>query len=148
MLFYFLWFSLWGQPGQKSSLFNRFFFLIYLILIIRFMLFYLFIYSFIYLLSFNQVFKQGLADLFLSLNPKEFYMPHSPWQILFHTFAITINFTFLHSYQCITIPTHSCLVFYSYSVNFLHSVRIWLIASSLSQVLLYYHYYYLFHETI
>ena len=42
------------------------------------------------------------------------------------------NFNFLHNSQWITLPTQSCLVLYSFCVNLLHSLIVWLIVSSLS----------------
>ena len=42
------------------------------------------------------------------------------------------NFNFLHISPWITLPTQSCLVLYSFCVNLLHSVIMWLMASSLS----------------
>ena len=38
---------------------------------------------------------------------------------------------FLHISQCITLPTQSCLVLYSFCANLLHSLIMWLIVSSL-----------------
>ena len=42
------------------------------------------------------------------------------------------NLNFLHNSQWITFPTQSCLVLYSFCVNLLHSLIMWLIISSLS----------------
>ena len=42
------------------------------------------------------------------------------------------NLNFLHISQWITLPTQSCLVLYSVFDNFLHSLIMWLIVSSLS----------------
>ena len=42
------------------------------------------------------------------------------------------NLNFLHISQWITLPTQSCLVLYSFCVNLLHSLIIWLMVSSLS----------------
>ena len=42
------------------------------------------------------------------------------------------NLNFLHSSQWITLPTQSCLVSYSFYVNLLHSLIVWLMVSSLS----------------
>ena len=39
---------------------------------------------------------------------------------------------FLHISQCITLPTQSCLVLYSFCANLLHSLIMWLMVSSLS----------------
>ena len=43
------------------------------------------------------------------------------------------NLNFLHISQCITSPTQSCLVLYSFCANLLHSLIMWLMVSSLSQ---------------
>ena len=42
------------------------------------------------------------------------------------------NLNFLHNSQWITFLTQSCLVLYSFCVNLLHSLIIWLIVSALS----------------
>ena len=42
------------------------------------------------------------------------------------------NLNFLHISQWITMPTQSCLDLYSFCANFLHSLIMWLIVSSLS----------------
>ena len=42
------------------------------------------------------------------------------------------NLNFLHISQWITLPTQSCLVLYSFCANSLHSLIMWLMASSLS----------------
>ena len=42
------------------------------------------------------------------------------------------NLNFLHISQCITLPTQSCLVLYSFCANLLHSLIMWLMVSSLS----------------
>ena len=42
------------------------------------------------------------------------------------------NFSFLHNSQFIILPTQSCLVFYSFCANLLHSLIMRLIVSSLS----------------
>ena len=43
------------------------------------------------------------------------------------------NLNFLHISQWITWPTQSCLVFYSFRVNFQHFLVMWLMVSSLSR---------------
>ena len=43
------------------------------------------------------------------------------------------NFSFMHNSQCITLPTQSCLVLYSFCANLLHSLIMWLLISSLSR---------------
>ena len=50
---------------------------------------------------------------------------------IYHLFVWS-NFNFLHNSQWITLSTQSCLVLYSFSANFLHSLIMWLIFSSLS----------------
>ena len=50
---------------------------------------------------------------------------------LYHLFVWS-NFNFLLNSQWITLPTQSCLVLYSFCVNLLHSIIMWLIVSSLS----------------
>ena len=42
------------------------------------------------------------------------------------------NLNFLHISQWITLPTQSCLGLYSFCANLLHSLIMWLMASSLS----------------
>ena len=42
------------------------------------------------------------------------------------------NLNFLHISLWITLPTHSCLVLYSFCANLLHSLIMWLMVSSLS----------------
>ena len=42
------------------------------------------------------------------------------------------SLNFLHISQWITFPTQSCLVLYSFCANFLHSLIMWFIVSSLS----------------
>ena len=48
---------------------------------------------------------------------------------IYHLFVWS---NFLHISQWITLPTQSCLVLYSFCANFLHSLIMWLIVSSLS----------------
>ena len=50
---------------------------------------------------------------------------------IYHLLVWT-NLNFLHISQLITLPTHSCLVLYSFCANLLHSLIIGLIVSSLS----------------
>ena len=50
---------------------------------------------------------------------------------IYHLFVWS-NLKFLHIFQWITLPTQSCLVLYSFCVNLLHSLIMWLIVSSLS----------------
>ena len=50
---------------------------------------------------------------------------------IYHLF-VWLNFNFLHNSQWITMPTQSCLVLYSFCVNLLHSLIMWLMVSSLS----------------
>ena len=52
-------------------------------------------------------------------------------------FFVWSNLNFLHISLFITLPTHLYLVLYSFCANLLHSLIIWLMASSLSP-----HYYY------
>ena len=47
-------------------------------------------------------------------------------------FFVWSNQNFLHNSQWITLPTQSCLVLYSFCVNWLHSLITWLMVSSLS----------------
>ena len=42
------------------------------------------------------------------------------------------NLNFLHIFQWMTLPTQSCLVSFSFSANFLHSLIVWLMVSFLS----------------
>ena len=50
---------------------------------------------------------------------------------IYHLFVWS-NFNFLHISQWITLPIQSCLVLYSFCANWLHSLIMWLIVSSLS----------------
>ena len=50
---------------------------------------------------------------------------------IYHLFLWS-NLNFLHISQWITLPTESCLDFYSFCANLLHSLIMWLIDSSLS----------------
>ena len=50
---------------------------------------------------------------------------------IYHLLAWS-NLNFLHISQWITLPTQSCLALYSFCANFLHSLIIWLMVSSLS----------------
>ena len=50
---------------------------------------------------------------------------------IYHLFVWS-NLNFLHISQWITLHTQSCLVLYSFCVNFLHSFIMWLMVSSLS----------------
>ena len=59
-----------------------------------------------------------------------FSRPDSGWGI-YHWF-VRSNLNFLHSSQWITLPTHLCLVLYSFFANLLHSLMVWLIVSFLS----------------
>ena len=49
---------------------------------------------------------------------------------IYHLFVWS-NFNFLHNSQWITFPTQSCLVLYSFCVNLLNSLYMWLVVSSL-----------------
>ena len=49
-----------------------------------------------------------------------------------YSLLVWSNLTFLHISQWITLPTQSSLALYSFSANFLHSLFMWLIVSSLS----------------
>ena len=75
-----------------------------------------------------------LGDLFLSQNPRETCLSHFPGWIfklyIYHLLGWS-NFIFLHNFQWIIFPNHSCLVLYSFCTNLLHSL-IWLIVSSQS----------------
>ena len=50
---------------------------------------------------------------------------------IYHLFVCS-NFNFLHNSHWITLPTQWCLVLYSFCTNWLHSLNMWLIVSSLS----------------
>ena len=52
---------------------------------------------------------------------------------IYHLFVWS-NLNFLHISQWITLPTQSCLVLYSFCDNFLYSLIMWLIVSSLSSL--------------
>ena len=49
-----------------------------------------------------------------------------------HHLFVWSKLNFLHISQWITLPTQSCLVLYSFCTNFLHSLIVWLVVSSLS----------------
>ena len=53
------------------------------------------------------------------------------WLCTYHL-LVWSNLNLLHISQWITLPTHSCLVLYSFCANLLHSLIMWLIVSSLS----------------
>ena len=53
---------------------------------------------------------------------------------MYHLFVWS-NLNFLHISQCITLPTQSSLVLYSFRANLLHSLILWLMVSSLSHLL-------------
>ena len=53
------------------------------------------------------------------------------YMCMYHLFVWS-NLDFLHNSQWITLPTQSCLVLYSFWVNMLHSLIMWLIVLSLS----------------
>ena len=80
------------------------------------------------------VFWERLGD------PYVFQSPIGVYVLLFRTGAglciyhwfVYSNVNFLHIFQCITLPTRSCLVLYSFCANLLHSLIMWLMASSLS----------------
>ena len=55
---------------------------------------------------------------------------------LFLLLFVWSNFSFLHSSQCITLPTQSCQVLYSFCANLLPLLVMWLIVSSLSPCIL------------
>ena len=55
------------------------------------------------------------------------------------------NLNFLHIPQSITLPTHSCLVLYSYCTNLLHLLIMLLMVSTLSPHNLYLLFYYVFY---
>ena len=50
---------------------------------------------------------------------------------MYHLFVWS-NLNFLHISQWITLPTQSCLVFYSFCANLLHSLIMWLMVPSAS----------------
>ena len=53
------------------------------------------------------------------------------WLCIYHLFVWS-NFNFLDNSQWTTLPTQSCLVFYTFCANLLYSLIMWLIVSSLS----------------
>ena len=50
---------------------------------------------------------------------------------IYHLFVWS-NLNFIYISQGITLPTHSCLVLYSFCANLMHSLIMWLMVSSLS----------------
>ena len=74
---------------------------------------------FFYWLLWGLVFWPGLGDPFVCSG-----------LCIYHLFVWS-NFNFLHISQWTTLPTQSCLAFYSFCANLLHSLIMWLILSSM-----------------
>ena len=70
----------------------------------------------------------------MSKSPRSLCMLFSrtgAWLCIYHL-LVWSNLNFLHISLCITLPTQSCLVLYSFCANSLHSLIMWLIVSSVS----------------
>ena len=113
--FHFLSVLHWAQPGQQSPLFGCSTFLLLTIT------------------------RSGHLDeirwsVYISKSQRRLCISFSRVDsglCIYHLFVWS-NLNFLHNSQWITFPTQSCLVFYSFCINWLHSLIMWLIVSSLS----------------
>ena len=115
LFFVFFLNSLWGLPGYQSIQFCNFSF--FLLIIVR---------------------SGCQAEIWWSVCTSR------SQRILWVTFSLTdsglciyhlfvwSNFNFLYNSQWVNLPTQSCLVLYSFCVNLLHLLIMWLIVSSLS----------------
>ena len=109
--FHFLSILLCDQSGQKSPQFYKFSF--FLLIIIR---------------------SGCLAEnrFYLKI-PEEFLrliFQDRCWLCIYR-FFVWSNFNFLHNSQWVTLPTQSCLALYYFCANWLHSLKVRLIVSSL-----------------
>ena len=97
-------------------------------------LFFLFIFLFCWL-SQGLVIWPRIGDPIVSQNSREICVSHSPGQILGCAHTIwsyrQISIFFLQ-FSVNHFPTQSCLVLCSFCANFLHSLIVWVIVSSLS----------------
>ena len=84
---------------------------------------------FFYWPSQNQVVWPRLGDLFVSQSHREVHVSQFP-ECIYHLFLWS-NLNLLQNTQSITLLTQSCLVFFSFHANLLHSLIMWLIISSL-----------------
>ena len=113
--FRFLLFSLCSPPGRQSPLFSKFF------------------KNFI---DYHKVWSSGWIrwSVFISKSLRilciSFFRTNSELGI--YDLFVLSNLNVLHNSQWITFPTKSYLLFYTFSANFLNSLIIWLIVSSLS----------------
>ena len=73
-------------------------------------------------------------SVYISKSQRSLYVSFSridPGLCIYHLF-VGSNFNFLHNSQWTALPTQSCLILYSFCVNLLYSLIMWLIVSSLS----------------
>ena len=114
--FFSLFFSILhcGQPGQQSPHFCNFCFLLTII-------------------------RSGLLakirwSVCISKSQRGLYVSFSRTDsgLCIYHFFIWSNSNFLHNSLWINLPTHSCLVLYSFCASLLHSLIMWLIVSFLS----------------
>ena len=109
-------FILWSAGTVKSTILEILFFLLLLLIIMRSGL--------LVVLRWSCV-CQSPIGAYVSFSRT------SAWLCIYPLF-LRSNLNFLHISQWITLATLSCLVLYSFCANFLHSLIMWLIVSSLS----------------
>ena len=105
------------QPGEQSRQLCRFSFFFFLLIIIR-----------------SGVLAEIRWSVCISKSHRSLCMSFSRTGArfcIYHLLAWS-NFNFLNVSQGITLPTQSCLALYSFCVNLLHLLIMWLMVSSLS----------------
>ena len=110
--FRFLWFSLCGPPRRQNPQDGRF--------------------SEVF--NYHKVWSscRDQVNILCLKILEEFYKSHSLGRILVWAYLVVwSNFNFLHNSQWIPFSTLSFLILYSFCVNLLHSLTMWLIVSSL-----------------
>ena len=120
--FRFLSILLCGQPGQQSSQFGKFSFLL---LFLSLLLLTITSYGHLAKIRWSVYISKSLTSLCVSFS-------RTDSELCTYYLFVWSNFIFLHDSQWITLPTQSCLVLYSFCDNLLHSLIMWLIVSSLS----------------
>ena len=87
-----------------------------------------------FLHSLGQAVWMKIRDPFISQNPRKSIVSHFPGRGCLWIFHLLVcsGLNFLHSSLWITLPTHSCLVLYTFRANLLYSVILGLTVSSLS----------------
>ena len=113
--FYILSVLFCGQPGQQSRQICKFTF--FLLIIIRSGL--------LAEIRWSVSMLKSHRSLCVSFSRTDFGL------CIFHLFVWS-NFSFLHIPRWVTLLNQSCLVLYSNCANFLHSLIMWLMVSSLS----------------